>query len=422
MQCTGAKILMECLVEQGVDTIFGYPGGTILNVYDELYNYEGDGRIKHILTAHEQGACHAADGYARSTGRVGVCFATSGPGCTNLVTGIATAYMDSSPIVCITCNVGTSLLGKDSFQEVDITGITMPITKCNYLVRSVDELADVVREAFAIARSGRPGPVLIDIPKNVTAEKADYEPLPRSAHGTSGRLGKLMKRSSQNFKAPEPDHRDIDKLVEMIAASKKPLLICGGGVVRARAHHEFEALANRIDSPVAITVMGGGGFRGRNPLTTGMIGMHGHRNANRSMGDADLIILCGARVGDRAIFAPEQMAEKAKIVREEINSYAKSLHTSMLSQQAGNANLGNEKLGQGPKELAKLIASLDKQVELKQKTYDRLREEIDADVNSALLKVLQGKKDTLVVRHVLVNINAVDLTEKVSTELKNSLK
>ena len=164
MQCTGAKILMECLVEQGVDTIFGYPGGTILNVYDELYNYEGDGRIKHILTAHEQGACHAADGYARSTGRVGVCFATSGPGCTNLVTGIATAYMDSSPIVCITCNVGTSLLGKDSFQEVDITGITMPITKCNYLVRSVDELADVVREAFAIARSGRPGPVLIDVP------------------------------------------------------------------------------------------------------------------------------------------------------------------------------------------------------------------------------------------------------------------
>lgn len=222
MQCTGAKILMECLVEQGVDTIFGYPGGTILNVYDELYNYEGDGRIKHILTAHEQGACHAADGYARSTGRVGVCFATSGPGCTNLVTGIATAYMDSSPIVCITCNVGTSLLGKDSFQEVDITGITMPITKCNYLVRSVDELADVVREAFAIARSGRPGPVLIDIPKNITAEKADYEPLPRSAHGTSGRLGKLMKRSSQNFKAPEPDHRDIDKLVEMIAASRSP--------------------------------------------------------------------------------------------------------------------------------------------------------------------------------------------------------
>ena len=319
MQCTGAKILMECLVEQGVDTIFGYPGGTILNVYDELYNYEGDGRIKHILTAHEQGACHAADGYARSTGRVGVCFATSGPGCTNLVTGIATAYMDSSPIVCITCNVGTSLLGKDSFQEVDITGITMPITKCNYLVRSVDELADVVREAFAIARSGRPGPVLIDIPKNVTAEKADYEPLPRSAHGTSGRLGKLMKRSSQNFKAPEPDHRDIDKLVEMIAASKKPLLICGGGVVRARAHHEFEALANRIDSPVAITVMGAGGFRGRNPLTTGMIGMHGCYTSNRAVADCDVLIAVGTRFSDRVALKPKTFAKNATIIQIDID-------------------------------------------------------------------------------------------------------
>ena len=210
MQMTGAKILMECLIEQGVDTIFGYPGGTILNVYDELYHYEG--RVKHILTAHEQGACHAADGYARSTGKVGVCFATSGPGATNLVTGIATAYMDSSPIVCITCNVNTDLIGKDSFQEVDITGVTMPITKCNYLVRSVDELADTVREAFAIARSGRPGPVLLDIPKNVTAAMADYEPLDRSEHGSNGKLGALMKRASQNFKAPEPDHRDIDKL------------------------------------------------------------------------------------------------------------------------------------------------------------------------------------------------------------------
>lgn len=331
MQCTGAKILMECLVEQGVDTIFGYPGGTILNVYDELYNYEGDGRIKHILTAHEQGACHAADGYARSTGRVGVCFATSGPGCTNLVTGIATAYMDSSPIVCITCNVGTSLLGKDSFQEVDITGITMPITKCNYLVRSVDELADVVREAFAIARSGRPGPVLIDIPKNVTAEKADYEPLPRSTHGTSGRLGKLMKRSSQNFKAPEPDHRDIDKLVEMIAASKKPLLICGGGVVRARAHHEFEALANRIDSPVAITVMGAGGFRGRNPLTTGMIGMHGSQASNMAVDACDLLIAVGCRFSDRVALKPATFAQNAKIVqididRSEINKNVQTDH------------------------------------------------------------------------------------------------
>ena len=350
MQCTGAKILMECLVEQGVDTIFGYPGGTILNVYDELYNYEGDGRIKHILTAHEQGACHAADGYARSTGRVGVCFATSGPGCTNLVTGIATAYMDSSPIVCITCNVGTSLLGKDSFQEVDITGITMPITKCNYLVRSVDELADVVREAFAIARSGRPGPVLIDIPKNVTAEKADYEPLPRSAHGTSGRLGKLMKRSSQNFKAPEPDHRDIDKLVEMIAASKKPLLICGGGVVRSRAHHEFEALANRIDSPVAITVMGGGGFRGRNPLTTGMIGMHGSQASNMAVDACDLLIAVGCRFSDRVALDPKSFASQARIVqididRAEINKNVQTDH-HIIGDAKRVLQLLNERLTQ----------------------------------------------------------------------------
>ena len=319
MRLTGAKILMECLVEQGVDTIFGYPGGTILNVYDELYNYENSGAMKHILTAHEQGACHAADGYARSTGKVGVCFATSGPGCTNLVTGIATAYMDSSPIVCITCNVGTSLLGKDSFQEVDITGITMPITKCNYLVRSVDDLADTVREAFAIARSGRPGPVLIDIPKNVTAEKAEYEPLARSVHGTAGRLGALMARSSQNFKAPEPDHADIEKLVEMIEAAKKPLIICGGGVVRARAHKQLDELVNRIDAPVAITLMGGGGFSGHSPLATGMIGMHGSQASNMACDACDLLIAIGCRFSDRVALKPATFAQNAKIVQIDID-------------------------------------------------------------------------------------------------------
>ena len=329
MQMTGARIVMECLLEQGVDTVFGYPGGTILNVYDELYNYEG--RIKHILTAHEQGACHAADGYARSTGKVGVCFATSGPGCTNLVTGIATAYMDSSPIVCITCNVSTNLLGKDSFQEVDITGVTMPITKCNFLVRSVDELADTIREAFAIARSGRPGPVLIDIAKNATAETAEYEHLPRSAHGTSGRLGALMARSSHDFKAPEPDHRDIDKLVEMINQARKPLLICGGGVVRARAHKEFEEFANRIDAPVAITVMGGGGFRGRNRLTTGMIGMHGSQASNMAVDACDLLIAVGCRFSDRVALKPATFAQNAKIVqididRSEINKNVQTDH------------------------------------------------------------------------------------------------
>ena len=329
MQMTGAKILLECLLEQQVDTVFGYPGGTILNVYDELFNYNG--RIRHILTAHEQGACHAADGYARSTGKVGVCFATSGPGATNLVTGIATAYMDSSPIVCITCNVGSSLIGRDSFQEVDITGVTMPITKCNFLVHSVEELADVVRESFAIARSGRPGPVLIDIPKNITAETTEYEPLSRDDHGTSGRLGELMKRASQNFEAPEPDHDDVQKLAEMIRAAEKPLLICGGGVVRSRAHREFEEFANKIDAPVAITVMGAGGFRGRNPLTTGMIGMHGSQASNMAVDACDLLIAVGCRFSDRVALKPSSFARKAKIVqididRSEINKNVKTDH------------------------------------------------------------------------------------------------
>ena len=329
MQMTGAKILMECLLEQGVDTIFGYPGGTILNVYDELYNY-GD-KVRHILTAHEQGASHAADGYARSTGKVGVCFATSGPGCTNLTTGIATAYMDSSPVVFITCNVSENLIGKDSFQEVDITGITMPITKCNYMVRDVTQLADIVREAFAIARGGRPGPVLIDIVKNVTAETAEFTPLPREEHASEGRLGALIKRASHDLKLPEPDMGDVEKLAEMIRQSKKPLLICGGGVVRGRAHQEFQRLAEKIDSPVAITVMGAGGFRGRNPLTTGMIGMHGSQASNMAVDACDLLIAVGCRFSDRVALDPKTFAAQAKIVqididRAEINKNVQTDH------------------------------------------------------------------------------------------------
>ena len=329
MQMTGAKILMECLLEQGVDTIFGYPGGTILNVYDELYNY-GD-KVRHILTAHEQGASHAADGYARSTGKVGVCFATSGPGATNLTTGIATAYYDSSPVVFITCNVSENLIGKDSFQEVDITGITMPITKCNYMVRDVTQLADIVREAFAIARGGRPGPVLIDIVKNVTAETAEFTPLPREEHASEGRLGALIKRASHDLKLPEPDMGDVEKLAEMIRQSKKPLLICGGGVVRGRAHQEFLKLAEKIDSPVAITVMGAGGFRGRNPLTTGMIGMHGSQASNMAVDACDLLIAVGCRFSDRVALDPKTFAAQAKIVqididRAEINKNVQTDH------------------------------------------------------------------------------------------------
>ena len=330
MEMTGAKILLECLLEQGVDTVFGYPGGTILNVYDELYHYRD--RITHILTAHEQGASHAADGYARSTGKVGVCLATSGPGATNLTTGIATAYMDSSPVVFITCNVPQNLIGKDAFQEVDITGITRPITKCTYLVRDVESLADIVREGFAIARSGRPGPVLIDIVKDVTAAKTDYEYLPREKHAASGRLAALTARARTSaLKMPEPDQGDINKLVEMIAESKKPMIICGGGVVRGRAHEEFREFARRIDAPVAITLMGGGGIAGRDPLATGMIGMHGSKASNMACDGCDLLIAVGCRFSDRVALKPSTFARQAKIVhididRAEINKNVETDH------------------------------------------------------------------------------------------------
>jgi len=308
---------MECLLEQGVDTVFGYPGGAIMPVYDALYAYSDE--IRHILTAHEQGASHAADGYARSSGKVGVCLATSGPGATNLVTGIATAHMDSSPVVFITCNVNEALIGRDSFQEVDIVGIAMPITKCAYLVRDVDSLADIVREAFAVARGGRPGPVLIDIMRNVTLETAEYTPLPREEHPASGRLGALIRRASHDLKAPEPDEEDIDQLVEMIAAAKKPLVICGGGVVRGRADAEFKTFVERIDSPVAITIMGGGGFPGRNPLTTGMIGMHGTQASNHAVDRCDLLIAVGCRFSDRVGLQFETFAQNAKIVQIDID-------------------------------------------------------------------------------------------------------
>lgn len=317
MKLNGAQILMECLLEQGVDTVFGYPGGTILNVYDELYNYSD--RIKHYLTAHEQGASHAADGYARSTGKVGVCFATSGPGATNLTTGIATAYMDSSPVVFITCNVTENILGKDSFQEVDITGIAMPITKMNYCIRDVNDVADIIRQAFAVARSGRPGPVLVDILKNVTAAETEYTPLEVKEHVYNGRLGKLIARASDNFKASDPDKEDIDLLVNMINESEKPLVICGGGVVRSRAHKELNAFVNLIDAPCAITVMGGGGLSGRNPLATGMIGMHGSQASNMACDSCDLLIAIGCRFSDRVALDPSTFAKNAKIVQIDID-------------------------------------------------------------------------------------------------------
>ena len=320
MKMRGSQILMECLLEQEVDTVFGYPGGTILNIYDEFEKHGYINKIHHYLTAHEQGASHAADGYARSTGKVGVCFATSGPGATNLVTGIATAYMDSSPVVFITCNVGENLIGKDSFQEVDITGITMPITKCNFLVRNVDDLADTVREAFAIARSGRPGPVLIDIVKNVTAAEGEYTFLPREEHASHGKLAALLRRASHDLKTPEPDHDDINTLLSMIEQAEKPLVLVGGGVIRSKgAVPEFRKFIETLNAPVASTIMGGGACPGDHPLFTGMIGMHGSHASNLASQQCDLLIAIGCRFSDRVATDPAAFAPNAKIVQIDID-------------------------------------------------------------------------------------------------------
>ena len=332
MKMKSPQVLMECLLEQGVDTVFGYPGGTILNIYDELERSGYKNKIRHILTSHEQGASHAADGYARATGKVGVCFATSGPGATNLTTGIATAHMDSSPVVFITVNVGESLIGKDSFQEVDITGITMPITKCNYLVRRAEDLADVIREAFAIARSGRPGPVLIDILKNVTYDEVEYEPLPLEQHASHGRLAAMLRRASHDLKTPEPDHGDIQKLLDMIAEARKPLVLVGGGVIRSKgAVPEFRKFFETLKAPVTSTIMGGGACPGNHPLFTGMVGMHGSHASNFAVDQGDLLIGIGCRFSDRVALDPATFARNAKIVhididRAEIDKNVKTDH------------------------------------------------------------------------------------------------
>ena len=320
MLMRGSQIVMECLLEQGVDTVFGYPGGTILNIYDEFELHGYKEKIHHYLTSHEQGASHAADGYARSTGKVGVCFATSGPGATNLVTGIATAYYDSSPVVFITCNVSENLIGKDSFQEVDITGITMPITKCNFLVKDAAQLADVIREAFAIARSGRPGPVLVDIAKNATAAMADYEPLPVSEHASHGRLANMLRRADRDLKNPEPDQGDIDKLLDLIEQSQRPMVLVGGGVIRSRgAVPEFRRFIETLDAPVGSTIMGGGACPGDHPLFTGRVGMHGAHAANMATAECDLLIAIGCRFSDRVATDPATFARNAKIVHIDID-------------------------------------------------------------------------------------------------------
>ena len=299
---TGAEIVVECLKEQGVDTVFGYPGGAILNIYDALYQHQDE--ITHILTSHEQGASHAADGYARATGRVGVCLATSGPGATNLVTGIATAYMDSVPVVAITCNVTNSLLGKDSFQEIDITGVTMPITKYNFIVKDVNRLATVIRRAFTIAQTGRPGPVLVDITKDVTAAPCEYEK----------QVPEEIVRQSDTI-----TEQDMDRAVEMIRKASKPFIFVGGGAVLANASDELRAFAHKIQAPVADSLMGKGAFDGADELYTGMVGMHGTKTSNFGITEADLLIVVGARFSDRVTGNASKFAKNAKILQLDID-------------------------------------------------------------------------------------------------------
>lgn len=326
MQLTGADILIRTLIEQGCDTVFGYPGGQILNVYDSLYKYQNE--IRHMLTAHEQGAAHAADGYARATGKVGVVMSTSGPGATNLVTGIATAYLDSIPLVAICGNVPTTQIGTDSFQEIDITGVTLPITKHNYFVGSVENLADTIREAFALAQSGRPGPVLIDVPKDVQTAVCDYEP--------------------QAPVQPEERHAAKDVRIKEAAAlinvSKRPFIYFGGGLITSEAQEEMLALAEKIDAPIGCSLMGLSGIPTDHPRFLGMQGMHGHYASSMAMHDADLIISLGVRFNDRVTGNREKFAKLAQIIHIDVDGSELSKTVNSACGLRGDVKLTLQKL------------------------------------------------------------------------------
>ena len=326
MQLTGADILIRTLIEQGCDTVFGYPGGQILNVYDSLYKYQNE--IRHMLTAHEQGAAHAADGYARATGKVGVVMSTSGPGATNLVTGIATAYLDSIPLVAICGNVPTTQIGTDSFQEIDITGVTLPITKHNYFVGSVENLADTIREAFALAQSGRPGPVLIDMPKDVQTAVCDYEP--------------------QAPVQPEERHAAKDVRIKeaaaLINASKRPFIYFGGGLITSEAQEEMLALAEKIDAPIGCSLMGLSGIPTDHPRFLGMQGMHGHYASSMAMHDADLIISLGVRFNDRVTGNREKFAKLAQIIHIDVDGSELSKTVNSACGLRGDVKLTLQKL------------------------------------------------------------------------------
>ena len=316
---SGAEIVIACLKEQGVDTVFGYPGGAILNIYDALYKHSDE--IHHVLTSHEQGAAHAADGYARASGKVGVCLATSGPGATNLVTGIASAYMDSSPVVAITCNVANPILGKDSFQEIDIAGISMPITKYNFIVKDVRELAGVLRRAFRIARSGRPGPVLVDITKDVTAAETEYEPK------------NIAVASMQELPAAEK----LTEAVSLLRAAKKPCIMAGGGAILSEAAPALKRFAHKLDAPVCCTLMGQGAFDQNDTLYTGMVGMHGTKTSNYTVSDCDLLVVVGARFSDRVAGSPKQFAAKAKILQIDVDEAEVNKNIHVAAALIGDA-------------------------------------------------------------------------------------
>ena len=353
MELTGSQIVIECLKEQGVDTVFGYPGGTILNIYDELYKHSHE--IKHILTSHEQGASHAADGYARATGKVGVCLATSGPGSTNLVTGIATAYMDSVPLVAITANVAVNLLGRDSFQEIDIAGVTMPITKHNYIVKDVTKLAETIRKAFKIAKSDRPGPVLVDITKDVTAAKAKYTPA----------VPEVITRSTEDI-----TEEDINSAIELIKHSKKPFIFVGGGAVISEAHDELKEFVEKVDAPVCDTLMGKGAFDGTDERYSGMLGMHGTKASNLGVTECDLLITVGARFSDRVTGNAKKFARNAKVLHididpAEINKNVKT-HYSVIGDIKEVLKILNERiLPQNHKEWVEHVEDLKKKHPLK---------------------------------------------------------
>ena len=380
MQLTGADIIIECLKEQGVDTVFGYPGGTALNLYDALYKHSDE--ITHYLTSHEQGASHAADGYARATGKVGVCFATSGPGATNLVTGIATAYMDSIPIVAITCNVAVNALGKDTFQEIDIAGVTMPITKHNFIIKDIKDLADTMRKAFNIAEGGRPGPVLVDITKDVTAAVYEYEkkePLP-------------LKRGGEINEAA------VVSAVELIKDAKKPFILVGGGAIVSDASDEIKEFVEKMNAPICETLMGKGSFDSNNPLYTGMIGMHGSKASNLGVSRCDLLVVIGARFSDRVTGNTKTFAKNAKIIHIDIDAAEIDKNIEADASIIGDA-----------KEVLKKINKI-----LPQQDHSQWNEEIDEIKKKFPLPIITDRLNgPLIIRklHEVTNGDAIITTD-----------